>query len=132
MRDAARLYKTIKHGDKEHRAWLREACDCFFAGKPVPPPRGRGSRETTEAERDRLQARVEELEAEQAGVKALLDGIHRRDVKIAEAMRERAAKHLEDRADLMEKQGDNAPLASMWRKEAQGVRALPLEEKDGE
>lgn len=33
------LYEALAHGDDEHRAWLREAIDNFFAGKPVPPPR---------------------------------------------------------------------------------------------
>lgn len=33
------LYEAIKHGDQEHRAWLKEALDNWFAGKPVPPPR---------------------------------------------------------------------------------------------
>jgi hypothetical protein len=39
-----RLYAAIAHGDDEHRAWLREAVDNFFAGKPVPPPRGKGTK----------------------------------------------------------------------------------------
>ena len=37
-----RLFRAIEHGDQEHREWLREALDCFFAGQPVPPPRGGG------------------------------------------------------------------------------------------
>lgn len=36
---ATGLFEAIAHGDDLHRAWLKEALDCFFAGKPVPPPR---------------------------------------------------------------------------------------------
>lgn len=34
-----KLYEALAHGDDEHRAWLWEAIECFFADKPVPPPR---------------------------------------------------------------------------------------------
>lgn len=33
------LFAAIQHGDAEHRAWLKEAIDAHFAGKPVPPTR---------------------------------------------------------------------------------------------
>ena len=33
------LFEAIQHGDAEHRAWLKEAIENHFAGKPVPPPR---------------------------------------------------------------------------------------------
>lgn len=33
------LFDAIAHGDEEHREWLKEAIDCHFAGKPVPPVR---------------------------------------------------------------------------------------------
>lgn len=33
------LFDAIKHGDEVHRAWLREAIENHFGGKPVPPPR---------------------------------------------------------------------------------------------
>lgn len=36
---AATLFDAIAHGDEVHRAWLKEAIECHFAGKPVPPPR---------------------------------------------------------------------------------------------
>jgi len=42
---------TIKHGDADHQAWLKEAIDAHFAGQPVPEPRGKGRKE---AERDAL------------------------------------------------------------------------------
>jgi hypothetical protein len=32
------IYKAIAHGDAAHRAWLKEALDALFAGRPVPPP----------------------------------------------------------------------------------------------
>jgi len=35
----ATLFDAIKHGDRVHQAWLKEAIDNHFAGKPVPPPR---------------------------------------------------------------------------------------------
>lgn len=33
------LFAAIEHGDAEHRAWLKEALECHFTGKPVPAPR---------------------------------------------------------------------------------------------
>lgn len=49
-----RLWAATAHGDEEHRVWLREAYDAFFANRPVPAPRGRGKKE----------ARILALEAE--------------------------------------------------------------------
>jgi len=31
-----KLYEFIKHGDKEHRRWLKEAIHCFFNGDSLP------------------------------------------------------------------------------------------------
>lgn len=39
------LFDAIKHGDEDHRAWLKEAIAAHFAGQPVPPARGRGRKE---------------------------------------------------------------------------------------
>lgn len=33
------LFDAIAHGDEVHRAWLKEAIDNHFAGRPVPQPR---------------------------------------------------------------------------------------------
>ena len=33
------LFEFLKHGDEKHQAWLREAIDAFFAGKPRPEPK---------------------------------------------------------------------------------------------
>lgn len=33
------LFDAIKHGDDEHRAWLKEAIEKHFADLPVPPAR---------------------------------------------------------------------------------------------
>ena len=33
------LYDAIAHGDDKHRAWLKEAIESHFSGKPVSPPR---------------------------------------------------------------------------------------------
>lgn len=35
-RAASTLFDAIAHGDDVHRAWLKEAIDNHFAGKPVP------------------------------------------------------------------------------------------------
>lgn len=63
------LYDALAHGDEEHRAWLREAITAHFSGKPIPPPRGSGSKEALEkrnaeleGENKRLQRQVEELQ----------------------------------------------------------------------
>lgn len=45
-----RLFEAIQHGDDEHRAWLKEAITAFFAGEPVPQPRGKGTKERLLAE----------------------------------------------------------------------------------
>lgn len=47
------LFDAIKHGDEVHRAWLRQAIDDHFSGRPVVNPVGRG---TTETVADALQA----------------------------------------------------------------------------
>ena len=44
VRRVAGLYEAIKHGDDEHRAWLREALVLHFAGLPVPPRRKKGKK----------------------------------------------------------------------------------------
>jgi hypothetical protein len=38
-RRVAALYDALKHGDDDHKAWLKEALAAHFAGMPVPPPR---------------------------------------------------------------------------------------------
>src|SRR3982751_1741333 len=35
------LFDAIQHGDEIHKAWLKEAIENHFAGKPVPPPRAK-------------------------------------------------------------------------------------------
>ena len=49
---AEALFDAIVHGDDEHRRWLKEAIDNYFAGKPVPEPTGLGRAEKAEAECD--------------------------------------------------------------------------------
>ena len=41
-----RFVRAVLHGDDEHRVWLMEAAECFVAGKPLPEPRGKGTRST--------------------------------------------------------------------------------------
>ena len=36
----ATVYEAIAHGDDTHRAWLNEALENLWEGKPVPEPRG--------------------------------------------------------------------------------------------
>ena len=36
------LFDAIKHGDDEHKAWLKEAIEDHFAGREVKPPKGIG------------------------------------------------------------------------------------------
>jgi hypothetical protein len=38
--------KAVLHGDGEHKAWLIEAAEAFIAGKPLPPPRGKGTKQS--------------------------------------------------------------------------------------
>jgi hypothetical protein len=45
---------AILHGDDEHRAWLTAAVEAFIAGEPVPPPTGKGTKETRIAELEQL------------------------------------------------------------------------------
>lgn len=40
------LFDAIAHGDEAHRAWLKQAIDDHFAGRPVQPMRGLGRRES--------------------------------------------------------------------------------------
>ena len=55
-----RLWRATAHGDDDHRAWLLEAYTAFFAGQPVPAPRGLGNKE----------ARIKELEAQVTALEA--------------------------------------------------------------
>ncbi len=43
---ATSLFDAITHGDDEHRAWLKEAIEQHFSGRPVSRPRGQGAAET--------------------------------------------------------------------------------------
>jgi hypothetical protein len=40
-----KLFHAIKYGDDEHRAWLKDAIEAFFAGRSVPAPRGEGKKD---------------------------------------------------------------------------------------
>ncbi len=44
------LFDAIAHGDETHRAWLKEAIACHFAGRPVPPPVMRRAGEAAQKE----------------------------------------------------------------------------------
>jgi NTP pyrophosphatase (non-canonical NTP hydrolase) len=90
-----RLHIAIAHGDEEHRAWLKEAIEAHFAGKPVPEPRGQGTKEATitrlTAERDALrdasfQQRVQPWMMECFGPEIAADKLERNDRFIEEAL----------------------------------------------
>ncbi len=74
----ARLFDALKHGDDEHRAWLKGAINAFFEGRPIPAPRGSGNKAAriTALEADKA-ALVEALEQQADGssmIAALLNG----------------------------------------------------------
>ena len=53
-----RFLEDVLHGDQEHREWLTEAFQCAWEGKPVPAPRGSGTKDRLYKE---LMATQEEL-----------------------------------------------------------------------
>lgn len=59
------LFEAIKHGAEVHRAWLREAIDNHFSGKPVPPPRAANPSAHEQGRREGIE-RVVELCIERA------------------------------------------------------------------
>lgn len=75
------LFNAIKHGDEEHRQWLKTAIDAHFAGDRVPPPTGKGNKEAALAERDRT---ITELREALAGEREAC-------AKVAENLRVRDA-----------------------------------------
>lgn len=56
-----KLYEAIKHGDEEHRKWLKEAIESFFLGKQIPSPRGSGTKDALYREIEQLKKEIEEL-----------------------------------------------------------------------
>ena len=40
LEEGNRLYEAIKHGDDDHKDWLKEAIEAFIMGWPIPEPRG--------------------------------------------------------------------------------------------
>lgn len=62
--EIATLFDAIKHGDAVHQAWLKQAIQDHFAGRPVERPKGLNSAETlakAEAENARLVSFVERI-----------------------------------------------------------------------
>ena len=73
----ATLFNAIKHGDEEHRTWLKEAIGNHFAGLPVPPPRGKGNTEKMQADIKRLREDIMDA-VEGLGVRPMYyNGLHR-------------------------------------------------------
>ena len=57
-----RYLDGILHGDDEHREWLEEATYAFFIeGKPMPTPRGSGTKDRLYKEIERLRKENEQL-----------------------------------------------------------------------
>jgi hypothetical protein len=53
----------VLHGDEEHREWLTEATYAFFSeDKPVPPPRGSGTKDRLYKEIETLRLKIKQLE----------------------------------------------------------------------
>jgi len=52
----------ILHGDDEHREWLEEATyNYWLYNKPIPSPRGSGTKDRLYKEIERLRSEVERL-----------------------------------------------------------------------
>lgn len=58
-----RLFDAIKHGDDEHQAWLKEAIECHYSGRPVPPAIGMGTKERLLKDIDQLEKTCNKLAA---------------------------------------------------------------------
>jgi len=58
------LFAALAHGDDEHRRWLREALEAYFAGEPMPPVRSKS--------KDDLESRIADLEAQKKGLESML------------------------------------------------------------
>lgn len=52
------IYQAIKHGDNEHKKWLRNALKCFFDGKNIPPSVGLGKKQQAIAIVDKNKSRI--------------------------------------------------------------------------
>ena len=74
----ASLFDAIAHGDDEHRAWLKQAIDDHFAGRPVERVKGLGTTESLLAERDAASARVGSLATGTNEAILLIDEINER------------------------------------------------------
>ena len=55
------LLDDILHGDEEHREWLSESFHNAWEGKPVPNPRGSGTKDRLYREIHRLRDELDEL-----------------------------------------------------------------------
>lgn len=54
------LLEGLLHGDNEHREWLTEAVYAWAEGKPMPSPRGSGTKDRLYKEIERLKNIIEE------------------------------------------------------------------------
>lgn len=66
---AQQLFRGISHGDQEHREWLQEAVFNFFEGKPIPEPRGSGTKDRLYKEIERLLEENDKLKQQLKEVK---------------------------------------------------------------
>lgn len=57
------LFDDIKHGDLDHQNWLKKAILDHFAGNPVDPPTGKGTKEALQDKIKELETQLEQLRA---------------------------------------------------------------------
>jgi hypothetical protein len=61
--DLDNFLNGILHGDEEHREWLTEATYNFFVyDKPIPEPRGSGTKDSLYKEIERLREQLRKYE----------------------------------------------------------------------
>lgn len=54
------LLEGLLHGDNEHKEWLTEAVYAWVEGKPMPAPRGSGTKDKLYKEIERLKNIIKE------------------------------------------------------------------------
>lgn len=57
-----KLLEDVLHGDQEHIDWLTEAFHCAWEGKPVPTPRGSGTKDRLYREIHRLRDKLKAVQ----------------------------------------------------------------------
>ena len=89
------LLKGILHGDEEHREWLTEAVNNWAENKPIPEPRGSGTK-------DRLYQEIERLKEENNELKLAMQFIEDNNYTIQFMMYTGLLKPSEDNLDTQD------------------------------